>query len=115
MIELELGELYRYSLLEYGDTVELRLYENRVGREKDFDWGIAGEVIAKRVGKIKGVNCATYSPALQCLSVKISKDAEGVDGIVRSILNIACEVLTRYATALGRAKLVLEDFDIEPS
>ena len=113
MIELE--DLYRYSLCEYGNVIELRLYENREGREKDFDWGIAGEVIAKRVSKVRGVDCATYSPALQCLSVKILKDAEGIDGIVRSILNIAYEVLTRYTTALGKAKAVLEEFDIEPS
>ncbi len=110
---VELGELYRYSISESGDCIELRLYENRKGKEKDFEWGIAGEIIAKRLKNVKGVDCACYSPALQRLCVKISKNTEGLDAIVRAILDIVSDVMTRYMTATGKAKLVLDEFGIE--
>jgi len=111
---VELGELYKYSVCESGNCIELRLYENRSGKEKDFEWGVAGEIIAKRVGKINGVECACYSPSLQHLCVKIPKNVEGLEAIVRAVLDIVSEVMVQCMTATGKAKLVLDEFGIEP-
>ncbi len=113
-MRVELGELYKYSIYESGECIELRLYENRCGKEKDFEWGIAGEIIAKRVKEIKGVDCACYSPTLQRLCVKIPKNTEGLDAIVRAVLDIAGEVMMQCMTATGKAKLVLDELGIKP-
>ncbi len=111
---VELGEVYRFSICDAGDAIELRLYENREGKEKDFEWGIAGEVIAKRVKNLGGVVCACYSPTMKRLCVKICKKTEALDSTVRAILDIAGEVLAKYMTPIGKAKLSLEDYGIQP-
>ncbi len=111
---VELGELYRYSVCESGDAIELMLYETREGKEKDFDWGVAGEIIARRVEKLGGVMCACYSPTFQRLCVKICKKAEGLEAIVKAILDIASEVMAQCMTPAGKAKLVLDEYGIQP-
>ena len=109
------GECYKYDISTAGDTIEIKLYENRAGKEKAFEWGLAGEVIAKRIKKLNGVVDAYYSPTMGCLSVKISKDIEGLEAVVRVIMDIASEVLTKYKTPVGKAETILKEFGLEPA
>jgi len=109
------GECYKYDISMSGDAVEINLYENREGKEKAFEWGIAGEVIAKRVKKIGGVIDASYSASLGKLTVRMCRHAEGIEGIVKAIMDIASEVLMRYRTPLGKAEAVLKEMGLQPA
>ncbi len=109
------GECYKYDICVSGNAVEINLYENREGKEKAYEWGIAGEVIARRVKKIGGVIDAEYSASLGKLTVKISKNAEGIEGIVKAIMDIASEVLTKYRTPVGKAEAVLKEMGLQPA
>jgi len=115
VMDMVVGECYRYDISVVGNTIEIKLYENKAGKEKAFEWGLAGEVIANRIKKLNGVVDVYYSPTLGCLSVKISKDIEGLEAVVRAIIDIASEVLTKYKTPIGRAETVLKEFGLEPA
>ncbi len=109
---VELGDLYTYSVCDAGDCVEINFYEKRDGKEKDFEWGIAGEIMAKKLAKMNGVVCACYSPVFRRLCVRVCKRVEGFEATVRAIVDVMKKVMAHNMTPVGRAKRVLEECGI---
>ena len=109
---MNVGQLYRYEIGEKGGYVVVTLYENRDGKEKSYDWGVAGEVIASKVSKLSDVAKACYSPTLGRLQVEIPKDVECIKSVVRAIVDIAVNVMKMYRTQIGKAEEVFEEVGI---
>ncbi len=109
---VELGEVYSCSVNDAGACVELVLVEKREGKEKDYEWGVAGEIIAKKVCNLNGVVCAEYSPVFKRLRVLICKKTDPIEATIRAILDIARRVMAHNRTAVGRVKTVLKEFGL---
>ncbi len=109
MPELEIGEYYKYEVKEYRDAVEIRLYEDKKGKEMDLNWPIAGEVIASRIKRIKGIEESYYSPSLGYISIKIPKDVESIESVARAIVDVICKVISNYRTAKNRIESVFKE------